>query len=192
MNESERGISSRVPCAPLQGRITVVRPATGADVDLLVRWHAHPEVARYWGGRTYSREQIVARLARRQVDAYIVEADGEPVGYLQAWFGETADVTGLDMFLIPTARGRGLGPDAARTLAQDLLREAGRTRVTVDPELWNESAVRSWRRAGFRPVEEREADDEHPHRWLLMEFDSASDQRARESQHAHWQPPARR
>ncbi len=87
MSQGVKRLSSRVPGAPLQGRITVVRPATGADVDLLVRWHAHPEVARYWGGKTYSREQIVARLARPQVDAYIVEADGEPVGYLQAWFG---------------------------------------------------------------------------------------------------------
>jgi aminoglycoside 6'-N-acetyltransferase len=166
-------ITSRVPGAPLRGKITVLRPAIGADADLLVRWHADPEVARYWGEKTYSRKQIVDRLGRPQVDAYIVEADGEPVGYLQAWFGETADVTGLDMFLIPAARGRGLGPDAARTLAQHLLRKAGRTRVTADPELWNESAVRSWTRAGFRPVEEREADDEHQHRWLLMEFDSA-------------------
>jgi aminoglycoside 6'-N-acetyltransferase len=160
------------PGAPLEGEIAVVRPATEADVDLLVGWHADPEVARYWGEQTYSREQLLARLARPQVDAYIVEADGEPVGYLQAWFGDTADVTGLDMFLIPAARGRGIGPDAARTLARYLLREAGRTRVTVDPELWNQSAVRSWKRAGFRPLEEREADDEHAHRWLLMEFDS--------------------
>jgi aminoglycoside 6'-N-acetyltransferase len=75
------------------------------------------------------------------------------------------------MFLIPEARGRGLGTDASRTLASYLVGQAGRTRVTVDPELWNESAVRSWKRAGFRPVEEREADSEHSHRWLLMEFD---------------------
>jgi aminoglycoside 6'-N-acetyltransferase len=163
----------RVPATPLNGDITAVRPATGADVDLLVRWHADPEVARYWGGQSYSRKELLARLARPHVDAYIVEVAGDPVGYLQAWFGDKADVTGLDMFLIPTARGRGLGPDAARTLARHLLCEGGRTRVTVDPELRNEGAMRSWKRAGFRPVEERDADDEHPHPWLLMEFDSA-------------------
>jgi aminoglycoside 6'-N-acetyltransferase len=141
----------RVPVAPLQGEITVVRPATEGDVDLLVGWRAQPEVARYWGEKTFSRKQMLARLARPQVDAYIVEAGGEPVGYLQSWFGDGADATGLDMFLIPESRGRGFGPDAARSLARFLLRKAGRTRVTVDPELWNESAVRSWKRAGFRP-----------------------------------------
>jgi aminoglycoside 6'-N-acetyltransferase len=143
------------------------------DVDLLVRWHADPEVARYWDGKTFSREQMLARLSRPHVDAYIVEADGEPVGYLQAWFGETADVGGLDMFLVPSARACGLGPDAARTLTQYLLGEGGRQRVTVDPNLSNERAVRGWRKAGFRPVEERDPDDEHLHRWLLMEFDPA-------------------
>jgi aminoglycoside 6'-N-acetyltransferase len=81
---------------------------------MLVRWHVDPEVARYWDGETFSYEQMLARLSRPHVDAYIVEADGEPVGYLQAWLGETADVGGLDMFLVPTALGRGLGPDAVR------------------------------------------------------------------------------
>jgi aminoglycoside 6'-N-acetyltransferase len=77
------------------------------------------------------------------------------------------------MFLVPSARARGLGPDAARTLTQYLLGEGGRQRVTVDPNLSNERAVRGWRKAGFRPVEERDPDDEHLHRWLLMEFDPA-------------------
>lgn len=113
---------------------------------------------------------MLARLIRPHVDAYIVEADGVPVGYLQAWFGETPDVGGLDMFLVPAARGRGLGPDAARTLARYLLGEGGRQRVTVDPDIRNERAVGGWVKAGFRPIEEREPDDDHLQRWLLMEF----------------------
>jgi len=125
-------------------------------------------VARFWDGETYSLEEMHERLAREDVDPYVVEADGQPVGYLQAWFD--GDACGLDMFLVPEARGRGLGPDAARTLARHLLDEGGWTRVTVDPYIWNEAAIRAWERAGFRPVEEREPDDEHPHRWLLMEL----------------------
>jgi aminoglycoside 6'-N-acetyltransferase len=166
---------TRRPDTPLRGERVVVRLAGEEDVDLLVRWHADPEVARYWDGKTYSCDQMRARLARPDVDAYVVEADGEPVGYLQAWFGETSDVGGLDMFLVPSARGRGVGPDAARTLARYLLDQGKRQRMTVDPYLWNEAAVRSWTKAGFQPVEEREPDGEHLHRWLLMEFDSPSD-----------------
>ena len=160
---------------PLHGERAVVRPATPDDVDMLVRWHADPEVAPYWDGKLYSHEQMLARLARPHVHAYIVELDGEPVGYLQAWFGETDGVGGLDMLLIAAARGSGVGPDAARTLARYLLGQGGRQRVTVDPYLWNARAVRGWQKAGFRPVEEREPDHEHLHRWLLMEFDPASE-----------------
>jgi aminoglycoside 6'-N-acetyltransferase len=140
---------------------------------MLVTWHDDPEVARYWDGERYSLEQMLARLTQLDVDAYIVEANGEPVGYLQAWFEGSRD-GGLDMFLVPEARGRGLGSDAARTLARYLLARAGLERLTVDPYLSNERAVGMWAKAGFRPVEERQPDDEHPQPWLLMEFSSAS------------------
>jgi aminoglycoside 6'-N-acetyltransferase len=161
----------RVPAAPLHGDHVVVRPATLDDAGMLVHWHLDPDVMRFWDGRTFTDDEMAARLARPHVDACIVEADGDAVGYLQAWFEETVDACGLDMFLIATARGRSLGPDAARTLAHYLVTHAGRTRVTVDPYLWNERAVRGWLKAGFRPVQARERDPEHRHRWLLMEFD---------------------
>ncbi len=120
----------------VRGALTLVRPATDADAELLVRWHADP---------------------------------GEPVGYLQAW--REGDAGGIDMFMIPAARGRGLGPDAARALARHLREECGWTRITVDPYTWNETAIDAWRKAGFVDVEEQPADEEHPSPWLLMVWD---------------------
>ena len=65
---------------------------------------------------------MLERLHREPVDAWIVEADGEPVGYLQSWWEDDPPRRGgLDGFLVPAARGRGLMPDAARALAQSLL-----------------------------------------------------------------------
>ena len=151
----------------LHGELTEVRPATEDDVELLVAWHADPDVAQYWDGETFTREETRERLARPDVDAYIVEAEGRPVGYLQAW--REGDEGGLDMFLVPDERGRGYGPDAARTLA-GALRRQGWTRITVDPYVWNERAIAAWRQAGFESVERRPADDEHTADWLLMEF----------------------
>jgi len=138
---------------------------------MLVRWHADPEVARYWDDETFTHEEVLERLARGDVDAHIVEEGGRPVGYLQVW--REGDAGGLDMFLIPDARGRGLGPDAARAVATELKRH-GWTRVTVDPYTWNDAAVRAWRKAGFVDVEEREPDEDHTARWLLMEFASGA------------------
>jgi aminoglycoside 6'-N-acetyltransferase len=148
----------------VHGRLTTLRPAGVEDVDRLVAWHADPEVARYWDDETFTRDEMEERLAREDVEAWIAEEHGEPVGYLQV------HAAGLDMFLIPPARGRGLGPDAARAMAQNLVHARGRERVTVDPYAWNEPAIRAWERAGFVEVARHEAGGEYTAPWILMEF----------------------
>jgi aminoglycoside 6'-N-acetyltransferase len=171
----------------VRGRLTALRPADAGDVDRLVAWHADPEVSRYWDGETFTRAEMEERLARPDVEAWIVEEAGEPVGYLQVHAeaasadGKAASARpedraasggsgGLDMFLMPAARGRGLGPDAARAMARHLVDEHGWTRVTVDPYAWNGGAVRAWERAGFVEVSRHEAGGEYTAPWILMEF----------------------
>jgi aminoglycoside 6'-N-acetyltransferase len=148
----------------VRGRLTTLRPAGEGDVERLVAWHADPEVSRFWDGETFNRAEMQERLEREDVEAWIVEETGEPVGYLQV------HEAGLDMFLAQSARGRGLGPDAARAMAEHLVHERGRERVTVDPYAWNESAVRAWERAGFVEVSRHEAGGEYTAPWILMEF----------------------
>ena len=136
----------------------------------LVAWHADPEVSRYWDDETYTAVEIRERLARNEVDPWIVEADGEPVGYVQSWWEADAPLRGgLDGFLVPEARGRGLMPDAARALARALL-DDGWSEVTVDPYEWNDRAIRAWRNAGFVEVDRRPPDDEHLSSRVLMRF----------------------
>jgi aminoglycoside 6'-N-acetyltransferase len=148
----------------VRGRLTSLRPADSGDVDRLVAWHAEPDVAFYWDSETFTRAEMEERLARADVEAWIVVEEDEPVGYLQV------HAEGLDMFLIPSARGRGLGPDSARAMALHLRDERGRERVTVDPYAWNEGAVRAWERAGFVEVSRHEPDEGHRAAWILMEF----------------------
>lgn len=150
---------------PVRGRLTTLRPADAHDVDRLVTWHTDPDVSRYWDDETFTRDEMAERLARPDVDAWIVEENGEPVGYLQTHPG------GLDMFLVPSARGRGLGPDAARAMARHLIDERGYARVTVDPYEWNDGAVRAWERAGFVEISRgHPPDSDHAADWILMEF----------------------
>jgi aminoglycoside 6'-N-acetyltransferase len=148
----------------VQGERTVLRPAGPDDADLLVSWHADPEVARYWDDETFTRDEMLIRLARDDAAPFVVLAGEEPIGFLQV------HETGLDMFLVPAARGRGLGPDAARAMARHLLDECGWERVTVDPYVWNEHALHAWRKAGFVAVSRHGADDEHTAPWVLMEL----------------------
>ncbi len=152
------------------GRVTRVRPASDDDIELLVRWWADPETSRYWDGETFTAKEMHARLRRPAVDAWIVETGGDPVGYLQSWWEDDEPLRGgLDGFLIPAARGRGLMPDAASALARSLL-AAGWQSVTVDPYAWNAQALRGWANAGFVEVSRHERDDEHDHAWVLMRF----------------------
>ena len=153
----------------VRGKRTQLRAATADDVDRLVAWHRDPDVRRYWDDETFTHDEMRERLARDDVDAWIVEThDGEPIGYLQT------HPEGLDMFLVPAARGRGLGPDAARAMAEHLLASGSHDRVTVDPYEWNEPAIRSWERAGFVEVSRGHAPDEdHLAAWVLMEYRSA-------------------
>ena len=153
----------------LRGRLTELRLAGEGDVELLVGWHAHPEVRRFWDDKTYTPETMRAKLARPRFEPYIIEERETPVGYIQAWWEEGADGGGVDMFMAPDARGRGLGPDAARALAAHLLGR-GWSRVTIDPYAWNERALRAFEQAGFVTLEERGADEGHSAPWLLMEF----------------------
>lgn len=178
----------RVPDHPLHGELTVVRAATEEDAALLVSWHADPDVARYWDGETFTVEEMRVRLARPDVDPYVIEERGEPVGYIQAWFEDEPQIdAGLDMFLILSARGRGLGPDAAATLAGWLLDQGEQDRLTVDPYLWNVTAIIAWEKAGFRAVREGEPDEQRTAPWLLMEMEAPSTHRAFwESQASNW------
>jgi hypothetical protein len=46
-------------------------------------------------------------------------------------------------------------------------------RVTVDPYLSNEQAIKAWGKAGFRPIDEMPVDEEKREPWLLMVAESA-------------------
>ena len=137
---------------------------------MLVSWHADPDVIRYWDDRTFTRDELAARLLRAHVEPFVIELGDEPVGYIQASEDDDGRGGGVDMFLTPAARGRGIGSDAAHALALHLLDERGWRYVTADPYLWNERALKAWQSAGFEPVEEHPPDENHLSSWVLMEF----------------------
>ena len=147
------------------------RAAAHGDVGLLVAWHADPDVSRYWDGETFTADELRGRLERPDVDTWIVEDGGEPVGLLQSWWEpDPPRRGGIDGFLIPSARGRGVMPVVARQLAAALLAE-GWTEVTVDPYAWNERAIRAWEKAGFVEVSRgHPPDEDHSAEWVLMRF----------------------
>ena len=86
--------------------------------------------------------------------AFAITFDGVLVGSIQYADETGADSThaGIDLFLDTAHQGQGLGSDAIRTLARHLLEVRGHHRLTIDPAVANERAIRTYRRVGFRPV----------------------------------------
>lgn len=140
-------------CA-VNGAVTRLVPTSEDDLPLLAGWFADPGFVEHWGGAPVSREEVAAKyLGRRrpEVESFLVLAQEEPVGYAQYWYAGAAE-GGLDLVLNAGARGRGLGPDAARALTDHVCGTLEWQRVTVDPAATNVRAVRAWEKAGFRRV----------------------------------------
>jgi aminoglycoside 6'-N-acetyltransferase len=133
------------------GSLTL-RPSTHEDLDMLTEWFRDPEVFRWWGGRPLARDEVEAKYTGRRcprVESFIVELDGQPIGYIQ-YHLEGPGEAGIDMMLVPDARDQGRGPTAARLLIGHLKRDRGWHDITVDPARDNRRAIRAWEKAGFQ------------------------------------------
>jgi aminoglycoside 6'-N-acetyltransferase len=126
----------------LHGDKIALRPVRADDTAALRRIVTEPAVARWWA----PPEDFDDMLA--------VVFEGEVVGAVQ--YAEETDPeyrhAGLDIFLATSHHGRGLGTDSVRTLARWLIEERGHHRLSIDPAAANSAAIRSYEKAGFRPV----------------------------------------
>lgn len=142
------------PEGGIAGELTVLIPATEEHLPLLAAWFSDPAFVHHWGGRPLTREEVAVKYVGRRSPAVVsllVLRDAAPVGYTQ--YVPTGPQEGsIDLVLLPSAQGQGLGPDAARALIHHLHTVLGWHRVTVDPEATNLRGVRAWRKAGFRAV----------------------------------------
>ena len=151
----------------------VLRPLRSGDEAELLRIHATPEVARWWGapddGFPWTDEPDSTRL--------VIEVDGAVAGMIQ--YSEERDPkyrhASVDLFLDPVSHGRGLGTEAVRRVVRHLVDERGHHRITIDPAAANAAAIRAYEKAGFRTVGvlrsyERDPDGTGWHDGLLMEY----------------------
>lgn len=127
-----------------------LRPLAEGDEQELLRIHRSPEVVRWWDspepGFPWTDEPEATRLT--------IEADGTVVGMIQFWeeLAPKFRHATIDLFLDPAVHGRGLGTVAVRRVADHLISERGHHRITIDPATTNAAAIRSYEKAGFRPV----------------------------------------
>jgi aminoglycoside 6'-N-acetyltransferase len=137
----------------LHGERVTLRPLAASDVPRLAEIAAEPEVARWWLGLS---EHDLLEMAGPEEDGFVfaVDLDGELIGLAQA--DEEADPdyrhASIDLFLTTARHGQGLGADTVRALARWLFDERGHHRITIDPAVANERAIRTYERVGFKRV----------------------------------------
>jgi aminoglycoside 6'-N-acetyltransferase len=160
----------------LHGREVILRPPLPSDAEPLTAILAEPAVAAWWGEFDLERVRTELVDARDDEEGFVIEHGGEVVGYIQLSEENEPDFrhAGIDLFLRTSAQGRGLGPDAIRTLAIHLIDDRGHRRFTIDPAADNVRAIAAYAKLGFKPVGRMRAYQRMPDgRWvdgLLMDL----------------------
>jgi aminoglycoside 6'-N-acetyltransferase len=150
-----------------------LRPLAAEDAPELLRIHATPEVARWWdrpdAGFPLTDDPDSTR--------FTIVVDDAVAGMIQ--FVEELEPkyrhAGIDIFLDPALHGHGLGTEAIRRVVRQLIHERGHHRIVIDPAATNAAAIRSYEKAGFKPVGlmrryERDVGADGWHDGLLMEL----------------------
>ncbi len=150
----------------------VLRPLAPGDEPDLIRIHRTPEVARWW-------DQPAEHFPWDEPEStrWTIEVDGAVAGLVQFW-EETEPRyrhASIDLFIDPALHGRGIGTETVRRVVAHLTRERGHHRLTIDPAVANEAAIRCYQKVGFTAVGvmrayERDSDGAGWHDGLLMEL----------------------
>jgi aminoglycoside 6'-N-acetyltransferase len=136
------------------GQMLALRPVTAADAATLAEILADPTVAPWWGSLDADRLVNDVIEPPRDVASFVIEVQGSVAGFIQYSEENEPDYrhAGIDIAVGSPWQGRGIGPDAIRTLARHLFEERCHHRLTIDPAAANERAIRAYERVGFRPV----------------------------------------
>lgn len=138
----------------LAGERVRLRPALEADLGRICEIMAAPAVAPWWW--SFRADECLAEIRAPGPEnrPFVIEHDAAVAGYIQ--YGEELQAAyrhaWIDLAVHDAFQRRGLGRDALRTLCRHLLDDLGHHRITIDPALANERAVRCYTAVGFRPV----------------------------------------
>jgi aminoglycoside 6'-N-acetyltransferase len=142
-----------------------VRPLARADAELLSKWLSNPTVLQYYEGRNnpFDLERVKKKFYKQNdyVSRNIVLLENKPIGYIQYYpltndgkkeFGYSEDeiIYGLDQFIGETEYwGKGYGTKLIKMLTQYLTTTRKATKIVMDPQQWNERAIRCYEKCGF-------------------------------------------
>lgn len=135
----------------LRGPLVTLRDPVDADAEPLSLILQEAEVAVWWVG--YDIDRVRGEFIEHPESTRIIEVGGRAAGALVVLRGEDPEypTTVMHIFLGTAFRGRRIGEEAMALAIRHEFSE-GITRVTLDPNVKNEGAIRSYERLGFHRI----------------------------------------
>ncbi|MCH1626867.1 GNAT family N-acetyltransferase [Ferdinandcohnia quinoae] len=137
------------------------------DNVLLAKWLSDSKVLQYYEGRDNPFDvEKVNEVFFAEDDAEvkcIIEYEGKEIGYIQFYqldektrktYGyENEIIYGTDQFIGEVEYwNKGIGKDLINAVVTYLIEEKLANRVVMDPQVWNERAIRCYEKCGFKKV----------------------------------------
>ncbi|EYT56214.1 aminoglycoside adenylyltransferase [Leucobacter sp. UCD-THU] len=143
--------ASQPLAAPVTGPLVTLRAPRDADAEPLLAILSEPEVAEWWVG--YTPERVRDEFIAAPDVTRIIEVEGECAGAMFVLRGDDPEypTTVMHLFIGTRFRGRRVGEEALALAIREEF-AAGIARVTLDPNVHNEGAIRSYERLGFRRI----------------------------------------
>lgn len=155
-----------------------VRILKEEDKILLAKWLSDPEILQYYEGRDnpFDVKKVEEKFFEEEDDATrcLIEFDGEPIGYIQFYevgeeerltygYGDSVElIYGMDQFIGESAYwNKGIGSQLVRLMVRYLIEERGADCIVMDPQTWNERAIRCYEKCGFEKVKMLPANEWH-------------------------------
>jgi aminoglycoside 6'-N-acetyltransferase len=176
--------------------VLVLRPATQADVPLLIEWARRPHVVQASSDdptatAAFEGTDWSDAVARRDVlgadvwEVLIAEFGGHPIGMVQItdphrepdhyWGDIEPGRRALDIWIgEPDLLGQGLGTEMMAQAIARCFADPAVTGIVIDPLASNTDAIRFYRRLGFVEVGPRRFGDDGEDRCLVMRLDRSA------------------
>lgn len=149
-----------------KGRLMVRRLAE-KDKHLLAKWLSTPEVLEFYEGRdnSFDVEKVERDFYSSDDDEVkcIIEYEGNSIGYIQyyeldeatkkAYGYESGRIFGTDQFIGEVDFwNRGIGTLLVSSMTEFLFSQMKADKVVMDPQVWNERAIKCYEKCGFNKV----------------------------------------
>lgn len=136
---------------PLTGPLVTLRAPRPEDAAALTSILQEPEVALWWVG--YTRQRVEEELIGSPETVRIIEVGGTCAGAMYVLRGDDPEypTTVMHIFLGTAFRGRRIGEEALALAIRAEFAD-GITRITLDPNVGNTGAIRSYVRLGFQRI----------------------------------------